>query len=383
VVTTSALDVRRYLRHPGWDLLALGLTVMHVSVLVLASSVPVIAIGMWWNANTIAHHFIHNPFFRSRAANRIYSALLTLVLGVPQTLWRRRHLDHHFPHRLDRPSSDARVLGAQFAVELILLLTMWLAMGVAAPRFLLFTYWPGWGLGLVLCHVHGYYEHARGTTSHYGRLYNFLFFNDGFHVEHHARPSTHWAHLRGRGARSIGSAWPPVLRWLDAFSLNGLERAALEWPSLQRVMLRTHRRAFSRLLPSLGNVTSITVVGGGLFPRTPLVLRELMPRARLSVCDANPAHVALARRFLESDVDWRVGTFAATEWHDADLIVVPLAYVGDRSALYDRPPAATVVVHDWLWRSRGESVVVAWWLLKRMNLVKGEASAVLPRRPAA
>jgi hypothetical protein len=383
VLATSALNARRYLRHPGWDLLALGLTLIHAAVLVLVSSVPVIAVGMWWNANTIAHHFIHNPFFRSRTANGIYSALLSLILGVPQTLWRRRHLDHHFPERLDRLSSTARVLGAQFRVEITLLLTMWLAMGVVAPRFLLFTYLPGWGIGLVLCHVHGYYEHARGTTSHYGRLYNFFFFNDGLHVEHHAHPSAHWAQLRGRGARSLDSAWPPVLRWLDAFSLNGLERAVLTWPLLQRVMLHTHRRAFSRLLPQLGHVRNVTVVGGGLFPRTPLVLRELIPRARLTVCDANPAHVALARRFLGGDIDWRVWTFEATEWHDADLIVVPLAYIGDRLALYDRPPATTVVVHDWIWRRRGESVVVAWWLLKRMNLVKGDASAVLPRRPAA
>lgn len=383
MAATSALDVRRYLRHPGWDLLALVLTLTHGAVLLFVSSVPVIAIGMWWNANTIAHHFIHNPFFRSRTMNGVFSGMLTLVLGVPQTLWRRRHLDHHFPARRHRSSCDARLLGAPFYVELTLLLTMWLAMGVVVPRFLLFTYLPGWAIGLALCQVHGYYEHARGTTSHYGRLYNFLFFNDGLHVEHHARPSTHWSQLGGRRVRPIGSAWPPVLRWLDVLSLNGLERAVLKWPLLQRVMLRTHRRAFRRLLTPLGNVTSITVVGGGLFPRTPLVLRELMPRARLCVCDANPAHIALARRFLDGDVDWRVGTFAATKWHNADLIVVPLAYVGDRSALYDRPPAAAVVVHDWIWRSRGESVVVAWWLLKRMNLVKGEASAVRPRRPAA
>jgi hypothetical protein len=383
VVARSALDLRRYLRHPAWDLLALGLTVTHAAVLFGVPSVPIIAIGMWWNANTIAHHFIHNPYFRSKTANRIYSAFLTLVLGVPQTLWRRRHLDHHFPVRLDKPCSDVRVLGAQFQAELALVLTMWLVVGVVAPRFLLFTYLPGWGIGLVLCHVHGYYEHASGTTSHYGRLYNFLFFNDGLHVEHHARPSAHWAQLRGRGAPLRGSAWPPVLRWLDAFSLTGLERAVLTWPLLQRVMLRSHRRAFGRLLPRLEQVENITVIGGGLFPRTPLILRELLPQARLTVCDANPAHVAIARGFLDGDIDWRVGTFAATEWHDANLIVVPLAYVGDRSVFYDRPPATAVVVHDWIWRSRGESVVVAWWLLKRMNLVKGEASAELAKRPAA
>ncbi len=30
-------------------------------------SVPLVAVALWWNANTIAHNFIHTPFFRSRA----------------------------------------------------------------------------------------------------------------------------------------------------------------------------------------------------------------------------------------------------------------------------------------------------------------------------
>ena len=47
---------------------------------------------------------------------------------------------------------------------------------------------------------------------------------------------------------------------------------------------------------------------------------------------------------------------------------VPLALVGDRSAVYTAagPPR---LVHDWLWRRRGPGVVVSWLLLKRLNLV--------------
>ena len=54
--------------------------------------------------------------------------------------------------------------------------------------FFLTTYLPGYAGGLALCALHGHYEHAGGTTSHYGTLYNVLLFNDGFHVEHHAHP---------------------------------------------------------------------------------------------------------------------------------------------------------------------------------------------------
>ena len=48
-----------------------------------------------WNANTIAHNFIHRPFFRARALNTAFSCYLSLLLGFPQSLWRARHLAHH------------------------------------------------------------------------------------------------------------------------------------------------------------------------------------------------------------------------------------------------------------------------------------------------
>jgi hypothetical protein len=54
-----------------------------------------------------------------------------------------------------------------------------------------------------------------------------------------------------------------------------------------------------------------------------------------------------------------------------DLVVLPLSFEGDRDALYDRPPARTVIVHDWLWRKRGVSGIVSVALLKRLNLVRG------------
>jgi hypothetical protein len=40
----------------------------------------VIAAGLWWNANTISHNFIHRPF-RSRALNLIFSIYLSVLLS--------------------------------------------------------------------------------------------------------------------------------------------------------------------------------------------------------------------------------------------------------------------------------------------------------------
>src|SRR5438445_11173760 len=65
-----------------------------IAVRALAPAIA-IAIGIWWNANTVAHLCIHRPFFRRRAANAAVAAVLTALLGFPQSLWRDRHLAHH------------------------------------------------------------------------------------------------------------------------------------------------------------------------------------------------------------------------------------------------------------------------------------------------
>src|SRR5262245_19525504 len=171
------------------DLLLIMLAGAHAAVLMAAPSAPVIAIGLWWNANTISHYFIHRPFFRRRGTNRAFAAYLSVLLGFPHSLWRDRHLAHHAGVAA-RPR-----LSRDLVMQAGLVLTFWSVMVIAAPLFFLSVYLPGWAAGLLLCGVHGYYEHAHGTTSHYGRLYNLLLFNDGFHVVKHAHPSAHWTRL--------------------------------------------------------------------------------------------------------------------------------------------------------------------------------------------
>jgi fatty acid desaturase len=174
------------LRHSPWDALLVGLALLHGALLVLVPSVPLIALGLWWNGNTISHNFVHLPFFRSRAANVLFAAYLSLLLGFPQSLWAARHLAHH----RDEPFRWKPVRRVWLA-QVSLVLALWALLFAFAPKFFLAVYLPGWLLGLGLCHLQGRFEHARGTVSHYGWLYNWLFFNDGFHVEHHARPARH------------------------------------------------------------------------------------------------------------------------------------------------------------------------------------------------
>jgi hypothetical protein len=382
------------------DLILVVLAGAHAALLMAAPIAPVIAVGLWWNANTISHYFIHRPFFRSRGANRAFAAYLSVLLGFPHALWRHRHLAHHAGVAARTPLSGDLVIQAS------LVLALWSVMLAAAPLFFFSVYLPGWAAGLLLCGAHGYYEHAHGTTSHYGRLYNLLLFNDGYHVEHHAHPSAHWTRLPTHlDPRARVSRWPAPMRWLESDGLILLERLALRSPTLLRFLLRAHEGAFRKLLKRAGGFEGtaprIAIVGGGLFPRSALVLRRILPHARLTIIDANLAHLNAAREWpIDGDVEFiherfprlrshsRASASAQISYnslrrdrsarqasageidHGYDLVVLPLSFEGDREALYDRPPARTVIVHDWLWRKRGVSGIVSVALLKRLNLVR-------------
>lgn len=349
-------------RREGW---LAGLAGAHGALLFAAPSLPLVALGLWWNANTVAHNFIHRPFFRTGGANALFSAYLSLLLGFPQTLWRQWHLAHHAgaPWRLR--------LDPWLALETGLVLLSWTAMAAFAPTFLLRTYLPGYLLGLGLCRLQGHYEHAGGATSHYGRLYNLLFLNDGHHVEHHAWPGAHWSDLPSLvRPNARASRWPAVLRWLEAFGLEGLERWVLRSPRLQRFVLARHARAARRLLAGMVEVRSVTIVGGGLFPRTALLLSEILPEARITVVDRSAANLEAARRFLDGRIELVHAHYRPSASEGADLLVIPLSYSGDREEIYRCPPARAVLVHDWIWRRRGASAVVSWLLLKRLNLVR-------------
>jgi hypothetical protein len=386
---------RSLFRVSRWDALLAGAALVEGALLAVgvagfrlgAAALPMAllgAMGLWWTSNTISHNHLHAPLFRSRALNRAFSLYLSVLLGIPQSVWRERHLRHHAGvHARRRAPRLATVI--ETGVELLLIAALWAALAARFPAFFFAGYLPGYAAGLLLCQAQGHFEHAgagEAGISHYGLVYNLFWLNDGYHVEHHRHPTEHWTRLPLRRAPIARvSALPPVLRWAERASvlnlvqarlLGWLERCALRSSLLQRYMLWTHTRAFRRLLPALAGrrLARVLVVGGGLFPRTALVLRRLLPQAEIVVVDASADHIACARGYLRDrgldGFQFHHGRFEPGTPCDSDLVVVPLAYVGDRDALYRR---SAVVVHDWIWRRRGRAgAVVSWLLCKRLNL---------------
>src|SRR5262249_13648890 len=140
-------------------------------------------------------------------------------------------------------------------------------------------------------------------------------------------------------------------------------------PRLQRFVLRCHERAWRQLL-TRDEISSVLIVGGGLFPRTALILQKLLPRARITILDASDCSLRVAEPLLPDTVQ-RIHAFYEPSLHRGfELVVLPLAYIGDRRQFYDSPSAPLMVIHDWLWRRRGRSCVISWLLFKRMNLIR-------------
>jgi hypothetical protein len=130
----------------------------------------------------------------------------------------------------------------------------------------------------------------------------------------------------------------------------------------------------------------VVVVGGGLYPRSVLLLAALLPEARFTIVDDAPASLARVGRWLPEGLRRRVqlhlARYVAGEPLPlpCDLLVIPLAFRGDRLLLYRRPPVALALVHDWWWRRGGggagnngkaEASAGIAWLGKRINLVLG------------
>ena len=270
------------------------------------------AVALSWGANTVSHIHLHVPIFRAARANRAFSLFLSVLLAVPQSWWKLRHLEHH--GLAGREPEHRAELRARGILELGVWLSCVALLAACAPLALATVYAPGAVFGFLLCANQGRQEHraAAAGVDVRGSLYNRLWFNDGFHAAHHRFPEAHWTTLPARAAADdVVSPLPPILRAFEeldalvnrvvAAAIYALERGMLHLRGVRRFLFETHARGWRRLLSpaDLAAIREVTIIGGGLYPRTALVLARLLPDARLTLVDAVPAHLDRARAFLE------------------------------------------------------------------------------------
>ena len=99
---------------------------------------------------------------------------------------------------------------------------------------------------------------------------------------------------------------------------------------LQGYVLRCHERALANLLRDVVGVERIGIVGGGLFPRTAIILSKLMPGSRLTVIDLNARNLETASEMLPAGVKRMNQPFDSKRHDGFDLLVFPLSLQGER-----------------------------------------------------
>ncbi len=210
----------------------------------LLGAIGVALIGT--NYQCVGHNFLHNPFFRWPLLNHAFSVINSLSLGMPQTLYKYHHLNHHRHNNDKQGAGDSATCdrsstyrfaarrGCEENVATYALLgplrtelraayreakakqrawLVWLEGGALAAFALVILLWetkcffcfllPIWYGGQVFALAENWLEHHHATpgnrltdsVSCYGRLYNLIWFNNGYHQEHHFRPTVHWTKI--------------------------------------------------------------------------------------------------------------------------------------------------------------------------------------------
>lgn len=217
-------------RTPLWVMLILGF---------------IYSVSISWNINGISHNFIHNPYFRSPLANRLFSVMESVACCFSQLYYDVVHMRHHkgnsdrqdehgdtvdwlsiYRHGhdgqpenpwsytflsffRDNPAAIAKELSKRGAaearwgkVELAAFVISLVTMGILNWHYMLF-FLPFMYFGHCLSYLNGYYLHygsdpdkpiAWGVSS-YHKLYNWVWFYNGYHAEHHFRPKAHWTRM--------------------------------------------------------------------------------------------------------------------------------------------------------------------------------------------
>ncbi len=242
------------------------------------------AISISWSINGSSHNLIHNPFFRWRWLNRIFSVILSLTDGFSQEFYHHVHLRHHVgnmdrvkdgttidPLSIYRRGRDGKPespwtytfysyfrddigdvyrrvksrfpeKAAWIRREIWIVVILYVACLIYDWRAFL-AMLPFYYLGHSLSSLNGYYEHHLADTetpiawgvSTYGWFYNITWLFNGYHAEHHYRPKTHWTQMRALRAAILEDqkrAGVRVMRWPHA--LGFLDRAPPAGPVTAR-----------------------------------------------------------------------------------------------------------------------------------------------------
>ena len=203
---------------------------------------PLMAFGVWWMSNTVAHNFIHRPFFRSGACEPRVRALpehgarhsAGAMAGASSCASCRART----ARPVDAGPRDAGRGGAGGLGR-----ADGLGAGVVRANLPPRLRWRA--SCCARCTATTSTSRERPATT--GGCTTCCSSTTGITSSTTRDPAS-----TGRGCRATAtpprarSRWPAPLRWLDAFGLEGLERLVLRSAALQRFVVATHTPGASR-----------------------------------------------------------------------------------------------------------------------------------------
>jgi fatty acid desaturase len=227
----------------------------------------------YYDVIVINHAFSHSRFFVSDSANVIFRILNSTALCYPSSLIEESHLAHHRycndkkgedgetkdPLSSYRHGKNGEVEGALTYCLLSFLrgnkpielyngvskrVSKWIILGECASicmfiaaclylnwQWFLMGVMPSIYIGWVLSDAQNYFEHRfavesknrkANSVSYYGKIYNFLTFDEGYHQEHHYKPAAHWTarrrirkQLEEEKINYYVARYPPALGFLE------------------------------------------------------------------------------------------------------------------------------------------------------------------------
>ena len=192
------------------------------------------------------HHFVHFKY-RNRFKNLLFEGLYTLNLGLPFNFYQMQHFNHHrydnrigdftstwilkqdkiVPKGLFRyvfmwwvPSGVNMIKKSEsegylsqkenrkLLPQLILIVVLYVFLAIMNPWYCLMyvmMIYIGWSL-ISLTNYGQHLPRKYGeefTYSYSGKWYNFLFFNNGLHHEHHKEPHIDYKYLKNSEVNSL------------------------------------------------------------------------------------------------------------------------------------------------------------------------------------
>ena len=195
---------------------------------------------------------LDNEFFGPRWANALMSMLNSVALCFPQSVFREHHFNHHRYNnqapadgqegdlsslqRFSRVPGQPEALwryallsplradvlryaraaftagrGRQVVLDSVAVVSVMAALAWWMPAYFVVYYLPLLYFGHVVTYTEGYFEHhravpgdrQRNAVSCYSRWYNFIWFNNGYHQEHHCYPGVHWTRIAAMRERML------------------------------------------------------------------------------------------------------------------------------------------------------------------------------------